>query len=287
MLWSDVLGDWCHHNDTSILSTYVFPNYTNNAEDFEPEHSPSFPPRGWAISNRGDTSTWHRAGPGDRRAHTGAYYATCASTSRTDDWLIMHGLLPGPGTADTIGAFLTVPYSWCFLQVWALACQDPSDPIELLLDTVIKEPGWHDLRISLDGLDGQTVYVAFRHYDGTSGPLCLDDVWFTSERAIGLAEPPSGCRPALELRLLQNPVAGDQVNMSYQTPHQMPFLVEAIDALGRTVARQYLPVAPASGQVRIATSGWPAGAYFFRIRAGTASASVKCIVHGGAGEVAD
>jgi len=278
VLCSDVQGDWCRHNDTAIKSTYVFPHGTRSAEDFEPEHSPSFPPAGWVVSNGGDTNTWYRAGPGDRHAHAGEYYACC---SGTEDWLITYGLMPTTGRADTVGVFVSSkPGRWCYPQVWALGSQDPHDPIDLLLDTVVEEAGWHELRMSLDRFDGRTVHIGFRALH-TSDPWCLDDVWFTSERIPSVEEPPGSQVSGPRLALGQNPVTGDKVVIRYQLPNSGPLLVEAIDALGRIVARKRLPTAASSGEVNLTTDRWSGGAYFFRVRVGASSATAKCVVQRG------
>jgi hypothetical protein len=270
VLCSDVQGDWCRHNDTAIKSAYVFPDGTRSAVDFEPEHSPAFPPLGWFVSNGGDTNTWYRAGPGDRYAHTDGYYATSVGN---DDWLITYGLAPRAGVADTMGFFMSASGG---LQVWALASQDPYNTIGLLLDTIFAA-GWLEVRVGLDQYDGRSVYLGFRTY--AHGRACLDDIWFTSERVPAVEGPTSGQTPALKLGLGQNPVTGNRVVILYQTPNPGPLLVEVADALGRTVARQRLPIALGSGQVYLATHNWPAGMYFFRVKAGAASASLKCVVH--------
>jgi hypothetical protein len=275
---SRIPSDWCPHNDTAVATTYVFPYGTRSAECFELDFTPSFPPSGWLVYNGGDTSTWHRGGPADRYAHSGDFYATCARSDRTEDWLITYGLAPSSGTADTVGVFISAPYSWCFPQVWALGSQNPNDIIGLLLDTVIQTQGWCEKHIGLDQLDGQTVFVGFRNCATAGGPLCLDDAWFTSERVPAVEEPTTGLTPVLKLTLGQNPVTGDRVVIRYRTPTPGPLLVEVADALGRTVARQRLPIAPGSGEVGLATGNWPTGAYFFRVRVGAASAATKCIV---------
>ena len=278
VLCSDVQGDWCRHNDTAAATTYVFPHGTRSVECFELDGTPSFPPSGWRVCNGGDTNTWHRGGPADRYAHSGDFYATCERTDATDDWLITCGLSPNSSTADTVGVFFSTPYSWCYPQVWALGSQDPYDALGLLLDTVIKTQGWVEKHIGLDQFDGQAVYVGFRIYSSNGGPLCLDDVWFTSERAAAVEEPTKGPTPGLRLSIGQNPVTGNSVVMRYQTPKAGPLLVEVINASGRVVARQRLEMALGGGQVVFRTGGWPSGAYFFRVKAGGSSATAKCAV---------
>jgi hypothetical protein len=273
VLCSNAQGDWCRHNDTAIRSTHMFPRGTRSAEDFELEHSPSFPPAGWVVSNGGDTNTWHRAGPGDRYAHTGDFYAT---SYVDDDWLISYGLSPNFTTADTVGAFVLRPNTGCPVQVWALGSQNPNNVLGLLVDTVIQALGWHDLRIGLDQFDGETLYVGFRT---SGGWLCLDDVWFTSERVLAVEEPTQGPASGLRLSLGQNPVTGNSVVIRYQTPKAGPLLVEVIDASGRVAARQRLEMALGSGQFAFLAGGWPSGAYFVRVKAGAASATAKCVVY--------
>jgi hypothetical protein len=275
VLCSDVQGDWCRHNDTSVSTTYIFPQGTKSAECFELGMTPSFPPRDWVVYNGVDTATWYRAGPGDRYAHSGEYYATCRGS---EDWLITYGLLPEIGVADTIGFFLAIP-SGGGAQAWALASQDPYDPIGLLLDTVLPASGWQEVHIGLDQYDGRSVYVGFRTF-GT-GRASLDDVWFTSERLASVKEPVGVQTIGPRLAVRQNPVTGDQVIIRYQIPNSEPLQVEVTDALGRTIARQRLPITPPCGEVRFATDGWPAGAYFFRLKAGTSSATAKCVMQRG------
>jgi hypothetical protein len=277
---SRVTSDWCPHNDTAVATTYVFPQGTRSAECFELDYTPSFPPSGWLVYNGGDTSTWHRGGPADRYAHSGDFYATCARSDRTEDWLITYGLSPNSSTADTVGVFFSTPYSWCYPQVWALGSQNTNDILGLLLDTVIQTQGWCEKHIGLDQLDGRTVFVGFRNCATAGGPLCLDDVWFTSERASAIEEPASARTPALKISLGQNPITGDRVVVRYHTPNPLPLTVEVADVLGRTVARQRLPATSGRGQFDLAARNWPAGAYFVRVTSGAASASVKCIVRG-------
>ncbi len=267
-------GDWCCNNDTAVATTYMY--RTKQAEGFE---SPPFPPVGWTVHNGGDTSTWQRAGPTDRYAHTGQYYARCARTDRTEDWLITYGLKPDSSSPDTVYAFFSTPSSWCYPQVWALGSQNQNDVRALLLDTVITTQGWYEKHIGLDQFDGQTVYVGFRTYAGAGGPLCLDDICFASARTPAVEEPRPAQTSNLRLWFSQNPTTGGRVVVLYQIPKPGPLLFEIADALGRTVAQQRLPAAPGTGRVCFSASSWPTGTYFCRVKAGAASASARCVVN--------
>jgi hypothetical protein len=276
ILCSDVQGDWCRHNDTTIKSTYVFPYGTHGAEDFEPEHSPLFPPPGWVVSN-GDTNKWHRAGPGDRSAHSGDYYAACGGYGQTDDWLVTYGLSPDLSTADTVGFFLSTTASWCKAQVWALTSQNPSDTVGMLLDATIETRNWTEYHVGLDQYDGQVVYIGLRSSVPTGVPLQVDDVWFTSERVPGLNERASpGVPPSLTL--FPNPAPRGLVRVSCQHVGPGPVDVEVSDILGRVVSSGRFTINTAGGAAEIDCRNLAAGVYFVTLEAGRTRVTDKVVI---------
>jgi hypothetical protein len=280
VLSTDVQGDWCRHNDTAIKSTYVFPHGTRSAEDFEPEHSPAFPPPGWFVSNGGDTNTWYHGGPGDRNAHSGDYYAACGGYGQTDDWLVTYGLSPDSSTADTVGFFLSAvtSSSWCKAEVWAIGSQDPGDTLDMLLADTLRAGGWREYRVGLDQFDGQVVYIGLRSAVTTGVPLQVDDVWFTSGRVPGVNEQTSLGAP-LGLTLFPNPAPRGPVRLSYPHVGSEPVEVEMCDILGRVVSSQRVSISAAGGAGEMDCWNLAAGVYFVSLRSGAIAARSKLVVH--------
>jgi len=273
VLCADVQGDWCRYNDTAIKSTYVFPRGTRSVEDFEVEHSPSFPPSGWVVISS-DTNTWHRAGPGDRIAHSGDYYASCGSTG---DWLVTYGLSPDSSSADTVGFFLSAATSasWCKAQVWALTSQNPSDTLDVLLEDTLRARAWREYRIGLDQLDGQVVYIGLRNPVATGVPLQVDDVWFTSERAPGVEEQADASLP--RLMLTPNPARRGFIRLSCQLAGSGPLDVEISDILGRVVSSERV-IINAIGAAEINCRHLAAGVYFVSLRSTSGTARKKLVI---------
>jgi hypothetical protein len=279
-IWARVPTDWCTHNDTAVTSTYVYPRGTRSVEGFEPDRTPTFPPEGWLVYNGGDTNTWYRAGPGDRRAHSGNYYAMCARTDRDDDWLITYGLTPDPGAADTVGLFFSTSGGSSYPQVWALGSQDPNDVLELLLDTMIPPEIWLVKRVGLDQFDGRTVYVGFKSSVYQAGLTRLDDIWFTSSRASAITEPTCASARSPGLGLGQNPITGGQLRILYQLASPQPVRISILDVAGRLLGERRVQCPQTDGQVVVDVRGWPRGVYYVVVRAGTSNASRKCVISG-------
>ena len=276
--------DWCRHNDTVVFSTYAFPGNTRHAEGFEPVYTPSFPPAGWAIHNGGGQSTtWELNELADRYAHTGRHYAVCGDDNTCDDWLITYGLAPRAGIGDTVGLFFrsrSYYYHHDFLHVWALGSQNPHDILGLLLDTVCQSTSWGTARLSIDAYDGQVVYIGFRKYFSGRPGVCLDDIWFTSERAVGI-EDISGSMPWSEVHLevAPNPVARPHAAaIQYWLPREGTVMVTVTDVAGRVVERQSVPQAPKNGVLPLNVGRMAAGVYLVTLRAGTRSVTSKLVV---------
>jgi len=177
-LWASDDNDWHHDNDSAEFSCWAFPASTYAAEGFD---GSAFPPPGWtAASGDGGTHGWTRQTE-TGRSHSGGGFALCVSesTGSSDDWLTSGPLYPTRDYQDSVGFFVnrTANHTPDTLEVWAISSNH--SPIRLLL-LAVGGLAYRHQSLSLDGLDGDTIKVAFRScalFNGSD--LRLDDIRFS------------------------------------------------------------------------------------------------------------
>jgi hypothetical protein len=182
-LWADCANDPWVGDDTTRLPSWVFPPSTYAAEGFD---ASQFPPTGWVIvDNDGGNQSWQRRSD-DSIVHSGAGFAMCTHepAGSNDDWLVSGPICPKADRPDSLGFFYRVHHKNApmHLQTWAMRGQSVTDTIRCLTTGWVSESIYCRLTASLDGFDGDTIYVGFRCQSSTDwNDLCLDDVWFSGQ----------------------------------------------------------------------------------------------------------
>jgi len=162
----------------------------NRAMLLEEGFEGTFPPADWTLLDAdGDTHNWIQGVAPGQAAHTGTQCAVSESWDQTpytpDNWLITPAITI---SAEAAGASLS----------WWVAAQDPDWPAEkyglfvsttgtapenftqLMVETLSSDT-WIEKTQSLSAYNGQTIYLAWRHFDCTDMfQMKIDDIVVTS-----------------------------------------------------------------------------------------------------------
>jgi hypothetical protein len=168
---------------------WVFETGTYKAEGFE--YLSSFPPPGWVVINNDGGNyqwNWYTSSTNPELMNSGIIFASCryeSSSLLNDDWLITDMITPVPDYADSFGFYYRT-YSASSpetLEVWVMDGQTVNDTVELIWGINIANQTYTQVKLSLDGYDGQGIYLAFRYVSDYQWYIDVDDVYWTSNYA--------------------------------------------------------------------------------------------------------
>jgi len=158
--------------DIDVMSTVT---YKLN-EGFE---DPAFPPAGWHTKNILGGVVWMQANGG----HTGAHSAVVAwQTTGGEDWLVTPQINITNGDSLSFWArrYFSSVYDPDTLQI-LVSTTDTA--VASFTDEIFKQdvnafpyPDYGQYSFDLSAYDGQSIYIAFRHYDVDGNGMYLDDV---------------------------------------------------------------------------------------------------------------
>jgi hypothetical protein len=261
------------------------------SEGFE---NTSFPPTMWAlVDNDNDGYNWSHFDLEDG-SHSGNYCVASASYINNigaltpDNWLITPALqLPTPGAGQ--GMFLK----------YYVAAQDPSCPNEhyaVMISTTdtqvssftnvfnetLSSTDWVEKIVDLSDYHGETIYVAFRHYNVTDMfYMKLDDVWVGS----GTSETDISITPAITKLNSNYPNPfNPETTISFSVSNDGPVNIDIYNIKGQKV-KSLVNDNFKSGNYQIVWKGQDdngrqvgSGMYFYKMKSGKYTATRKMIL---------
>jgi|GEM_PF-1498720 len=279
-LWSACLSDPWPANDTTAFTCWVFPRGTYMVESFEQS---SFPPPGWAIvDNDTGRQCWERRA-GDGLQHSGDAYAFSQRENGwgfNDDWLVTGPVYPRADHKDSVGVcYRSHEYPTLLnLQLWVLDGQTIDDTIIRLAQVDVTDTAYRWRTVSLDGFDGDAIYIGFRNTSGggqTFEGLCLDDIWLSRIYVPGTYEPQASLARKRELTLVPNPTTGRFVTVRYDIAAGARGKLTLRDVLGGMVKSFTLDP---SGRTRLDLRGLGPGVYIAMLEASGQSIRRKLVI---------
>ena len=275
---------------TAKLTCWAFPPKTYYAEGFDVW----LPPLHWVVvDNDTGVQCWQRRSA-DSVVHSGAGFGMCAreQSGPNDDWLISGPVYPRTGQPDSLGFFCRLYQAGppMNLQTWAMRGPRITDTIRSLTSESVSQRVYRSLSVSLDGFDGDAIYIGFRcQSSGAGNSLCLDDVWFcgfvppdTSDTTDTLPPPPPqrdvvqrASTKLPDFAFARNPTGSRFVTVRSALAVGKRRILTMRDVLGRTV-RTFL-LNP-TGIAHLDLRGLPAGVYMATLEAGTESLTRKLVI---------
>ncbi len=261
---------------------------------FEGFEGISFPPANWTIlDNDGDGFFWEQYIE-TGAAHTGSKCAASASFINNigvltpDNWLITPAIqLPSTDAND-----------YMYLRYF-VAAQDPSWPQEHyavmisntdtqlssftnIFNETLSSGNWIERTVNLSAYEGQTIYIAFRHYNVTDMfYIKLDDVWVgntTSESDLTVSL--TGNRLNANYPNPFNP----ETSINFTVANEGLVSIEIFNSKGqrvKTLVNENYP----KGNYKVAWQGQDdsgrnvgSGLYFYRMKSGSYTATRKMIL---------
>jgi hypothetical protein len=268
-------NDPWHVNDTTQLRCWAFPAGTYAAEGFD---EPAFPPPGWVIVNNDSGTKWWDHWTAGGYCHSGGGSTICVGEARNDDWLIAGPVCPTADDRDSLGFFRRSynPSPPTALEVWAMRESQVADTLRRLWASSVADTVYSRVALSLDSLDGDTIWIGFRcRTSGTANALFLDDIWFSRVYVPGTCEPQGSVARQPELAFAPNPATGRFITVRYALTAGTRGRLTLRDVLGRT-ARTF--VLDNSGSVRLDLRGFAPGVYMATLDAAGLSVARKLIL---------
>jgi subtilisin-like proprotein convertase family protein len=174
--WISARLIWLDENITG--EPLCVPNLINNAPNLEIFEWLTFPPACWTTTNaQGTTAAWQGAAPVSGYESDHAAFSNSYGEEEIDHYLITPALSPVGGEHLTFYVSASVLGTERYQVVLSTTGTDFADFNTILWDEEISGDAWQYRAANLQNWWGQTIYIAFRHFDSPDGfQLKLDDV---------------------------------------------------------------------------------------------------------------